>query len=516
MTRLRTALILSLVLIPLAMFVVVAAWSMWETGRLLWLWWLLPLCWGLAYLLARRRVAKFEIEPQDDSPLPTHWTDRDRSAFELVVARQQAVQDIAPDQLTDARFYVETALELSHEVAHHYHPQAKDPLGSLTLMEILSAAELAAEDLQHWVQNYVPGSHLLTIDNWKLLGRVPEWAKTAGDVTWAVSMLFDPTNLARYIASRSTISPLTDQIQANILAAFYVAFVRRSGRYLIEMNSGRLRGGAARYRSLLNRFDETSGASQPAEIPEVTIAVIGQCKAGKSSLINTLLREKQAATDVLPRTTAVERYQLRLPEASDSLVVLDTGGYADDGASAAQLKEMQEALRQADLVLLVMDAKNPAREADLQILREMAAWVDSQPTLKRSPIVGVLTHIDLLSPTMEWSPPYKWEQPTAPKEKNIRDAVDYHRELFGSSLDGVVPVCSDAARGRAFGTEEWLLPVMTALLSEAKACSLVRTLHGKWDAGKARTFMGQLLNAGNELLRVIATDAKPSDDTVQP
>lgn len=506
MTRLRTILILGLVFVPLALFVGVAAWSMWETGRLLWLWWLLPLCWGLAYALARRRAKQFEIDikPEEVSALPRHWTDRDRSAFELVLARQRTVKELAPEQLTDPTYYFETALSLSDEIARHYHPKAQDPLSSLTLLEILAAAELAAEDLQNWVQNYVPGSHLLTINNWKLLGRVPDWAKTAGDVTWAVSILFDPLNLARYIASRATITPLTDQIQANILAAFYVAFIRRTGRYLVEMNSGRLRGGAARYRALLKRFEQ--GQAAAGEGPEVTIAVIGQCKAGKSSLINTLLREQQAATDVLPETREVQRYRLSLPDREDQLVILDTGGYADDGASPAQLKEMQLAYRQADLVLLVMDAKNPARDADLQMRREMAAWVDSQPTLKKSPVVGVLTHIDLLSPTMEWSPPYNWEQPATPKERNIREAVDYHHELFAGTLDGIVPLCSDSAHGRAFGADEWLLPVMIALLGDAQACSLVRTLHSEWDAGRVRTFMGQLLNAGNALLRVIADD----------
>jgi len=505
-TRIRTMLTLGLILVPLAVFVGVAAWSMWETGRLFWVWWLLPVGWGLAYALVRRSKTKPAIEPEEPGPSPKHWTDRDRSAFELVEARQKAVAQIEPRQLTDARFYLDTALEIADEIARHYHPQATDPLGSLTLLEILAAAELAAEDLQGWVQDYVPGSHMLSVENWKMLSRVPDWAKTAGDVTWVASMLFDPTNLARYIASRTTITPLTDQIQANVLAAFYVAFVGRTGRYVIEMNSGRLRGGATRYRSLLNSFDEGGASSTPEASPEVTIAVVGQCKAGKSSLINCLLGQREAPTDVLPLTKEVDRYRLVLPDESEQLVILDTGGYGDDGASRTQFEEMQLAYQQADLLLLVMDAKNPAREADLQLLREVAAWVDSQPTLKRAPVIGVLTHIDLLSPTMEWSPPYSWEQPNTAKEKTIREVVDYHLELFGGSLDGIVPLCSDSAPGRAYGAEEWLLPVMIALLDEARAASLVRTLHGEWDAGKAKQFMNQLLNAGNTLLKVIASD----------
>ena len=50
------------------------------------------------------------------------------------------------------------------------------------------------------------------------------------------------------------------------------------------------------------------------DVVTVTIAVIGQVKAGKSSLVNCLLGEQRAAVDVLPLTQTVQRYDLRLED----------------------------------------------------------------------------------------------------------------------------------------------------------------------------------------------------------
>ena len=84
----------------------------------------------------------------------------------------------------------------------------------------------------------------------------------------------------------------------------------------------------------------------------------------------------------------------------------------------------------------------------------------------------------------------------------MRQAVDYLRGIFGDALAGIVPVCSDFEGGRVFGVEEWLLPAMTALLGEARACSLLRVLHEELDKGRVERVFRQLRNAGKSLLRV--------------
>jgi hypothetical protein len=289
-----------------------------------------------------------------------------------------------------------------------------------------------------------------------------------------------------------------------------VTFVRQVGFYLIEMNSGRLRGGAERYRTLMARLrtagkpasDAATPAGPPSEEPlEVVLAVVGQVKSGKSSLINALLGEHRAAMDVLPTTQQVRRHQLEWAATRDRLVLLDTPGYGGQGLNDAQLRETQAALRTADLVLLVMNAANPARQADLRTLRELSEWFARDARRRPTPVLGILTHIDLLSPVLEWTPPYDWQHPTSAKERNIQAAVEHHRATFGDRLAGVVPVCTDVQRQRVAGIEEHLLPAMLAVLGEARACSLLRTLHDESNRGQVSRLVEQLCRAGAELLR---------------
>ena len=154
---------------------------------------------------------------------------------------------------------------------------------------------------------------------------------------------------------------------------------------------------------------------------------MGQTKAGKSSLINAILGDQQAKTDILPATSEVARYRLDWDETDDHLTLLDTVGYATDGATKKQLEETKQALREADLVLFVMNANSPAREPDREMLATLRTWFEIRKELKPVPVLGVLTHIDLLSPVMEWSPPYDWRSGGRPKEVNIREAVSLQR-----------------------------------------------------------------------------------------
>jgi len=519
----RWLVILALYAVPVAAFFAVGVVAVWRTGRYWWLWWLAPLCWVVAYLLARvwrRRLAP----PADaDFTAPEHWTGRDRQAWHVVEAQQRQIANFAETQLTDPHFYLQSAMELALAIARHYHPKAKDPVGSLTVLDLLAAAQLAIEDSAVWCRQYVPASHLLTVNQWRMLGHAPAWFNAASNFTWAASVLMNPLNLGRYLISRFTTESATRQLRGHALGWFYVIFIRNTGFYLIEMNSGRLRGGAARYRRLQAQLaqnartavggtgatsEDAAAAGQPApaaQALEVRIALVGQVKAGKSSLINALLGRQQAAVDVLPQTKQVQQYELRVAvedgPGSNRLILLDTAGYADDGATPEQMREMQEALRGADLVLLVMDAASPARRADVRLLGELTTWRETNLHLKSPPVLGVLTHIDQLRPTLEWTPPYDWHAPSRPKEHSIAGAVAYTREQFGAQLADVVPVCSDVARQRAWGTYEALLPVMLQVLGEARACALLRTLHAELDRDRVQVLFQQLGHACTGMLR---------------
>jgi hypothetical protein len=99
---------------------------------------------------------------------------------------------------------------------------------------------------------------------------------------------------------------------------------------------------------------------------------------------------------------------------------------------------------------------------------------------------------------MEWSPPYDWQNPVRPKERQIQEAVRAVRELFADKVAGAVPVC--AAPGKVYGVEEWLLPALAELLEEGRAVGLLRCLRAEANQEKVRRVVRQVMNAGRQLL----------------
>ena len=530
MSRWRTFVILFFLVAPILCFIGVGGWALWETGRLIWLWLVLPAGWAIALLLAKwwgERI--LPLKPQEFEP-ELHWTPRDRKAWEFVDARIRAAAEVDPEDFTKLQFYVDVSKELSEEIARHYHPKATDPFSSLTVPEILAAGQLALEDLAEQYDTYVPGGHLLTIQNMRSLAKLPKRYKLVADIATAAAALFNPlAALGRYAASKTVMEPVTRAMQANVLTWFYTLFLQRAGFYLIEMNSGRLRGGSKRFREAFERLksrgsrvesrepESASDSDSPAldsplstlDSQDITLCVLGQAGSGKTSVIRGLLDDAAPAarSDRLqPVKGPAEAghyepavHRLPLPGTDERLRFLDTPGYGGDGDSKSARKERYRLVADSDLVLLVASAVSPARDVDVDFLRDMTAWFESQPQLKPPAIIAVLTHIDLLKPAMNWSPPYKWREPSEMKEESIRDAVEHVRGEFAPAVVDAVPVCSDVASGRGYGLREWLEPAIIEALKEARACNSLRHFHEGLDTGKFTRVLNQVWNIGKAL-----------------
>jgi predicted GTPase len=489
----RIVLLLVLFAAPFAFLLAYGAYSLWMLGG----WWFFTWSWimllfgAAAFFLAWRWQATQKLLKLDMSDVPMHWTKRDDQAWGLVKARAEAARKLDQEKLSDIHFYLDTAKEMAQELAQFYHPNTTDPISSLTVPEVLAVVELASHDLAEMTQQYLPGGHLMTIRDWRNAKKLADWYQFGSNALWAISAVFNPVNTAvRYLATRAGMTTPMQLLQQNLILWFYTAFIHRLGTYLIDLNSGRLRVGAERYRQYMK-----AAAEQPAKqvtpgypvtdvptdgqavLPPVTLALLGQVKAGKSSLVNALLGEQKAKTNVLPETQEITRYELKPVENAEPLNVLDTVGYGNEGPRADQLAATEKAAQKSDLLLLVMHATNPARQADIDMVNKLREWFEKNPALKMPPILAVVTHIDLLSPRMEWSPPYDWENPKRPKEKSIAGAVDYVREQFGDHLTGAIPVC--VAEGKVYGIQEWLLPVIRQLLGTSRATSMLRCLHNE-------------------------------------
>jgi predicted GTPase len=478
-SRWQIAVVAALFALPILVLLTAGGIALWRTGWYFWLWWLLPVCWGIAYLLLhflRKRRAAALAES-------LVWTPRDEEAWKIVLDEARKAEHWPIEALTVADTYIKTARDLAGKLARHYHPNANDPVSELTLLEILAATELAAHDLAEIVKGGVPGSHLLTVGKFRLLSQAPRWYNTATNAMWAVSAIFNPTSAAaRYLGSRLGVSPIFDELRGNLIAWFYSAFVQRTGMHLIELNSGRLRVGADRWRELQNEASGEPGDSGA----QLTIALVGQVKAGKSSLVNALVGEEKADVDVLPATTDITRYRFSPEEVRIRFTLLDTVGYAGGVNPKDALAKAMAAVSEAHVVLVVLDAQMAARQADHAFLEEWQRWFDAHPDHKPPPLVGVMTHIDQLPPSLEWQPPYDgWREESSPrrKEQTIRDAVLSIKESLVPPLAEVVPVC--AATGKLYGIDESLWSAILAALPQAHARRINEAFyaegrHGRW------------------------------------
>jgi GTP-binding protein len=117
-------------------------------------------------------------------------------------------------------------------------------------------------------------------------------------------------------------------------------------------------------------------AAEPAKPPEVRVAIVGRPNAGKSSLVNRLLREERMIVSEMPGTTR---------DAVDALLtwhrrrfrIVDTAGIRRPGrvASSGQVESLsvllaRRSIEAADIVILVVDATQGATDQDASIAGE--------------------------------------------------------------------------------------------------------------------------------------------------
>jgi predicted GTPase len=513
MTRFRLILLALLFLAPFVFLIALGSYHLWTTGYL-WVWWPLLALFAFTYFLAWRWTLR-NVLPDTAQPPPGYWTERDRIAWEKVDERAKAFGKVTLDEITTAKHYTDLAIELAAEVGAIYNPSA-GPFDNLTLPEVLTCVELAAADLEGMVQKYIPGVHLLRLKDIKTAQKAYDWYKSGQNAYWASSVVVAPISSSlRYLASRVGLGTLMNRIQDNLVLWFHTAFVHQLGRYLIELNSGRLKVGAKRYREILAAHLEPP-AHIPTTAPEtapgmppllppaspkpVSIAVLGAVKAGKSSVVNAILGKRSATVDRLPVVGGV-RYELKLPE-GQPVELLDTSGYGervnDEDFTAAVHASLE-----ADLILLVTGATNPARAADIDLLDRLKEWFTDKPQLRMPPVVVVVNQVDLLTPKAEWSPPYNWKEGTRLKETNMRECVSVVKEQFGARTSDIVPVC--AREGETFGIADGLLLAIAAHLDHARGAAILKAFESdvtERPVGKVLDQLGNTVAAGLDALSV--------------
>ena len=120
------------------------------------------------------------------------------------------------------------------------------------------------------------------------------------------------------------------------------------------------------------------------------VALAGRPNAGKSTLFNTFLGQRLSIVTAKPQTTR-SRILGILTRPQSQIIFLDTPGLLDASYKLHETmaSQIDQAARQADLVLLLFDASHP---------KDRSALVKHFLERTRVPVLAVLNKIDLVQP----------------------------------------------------------------------------------------------------------------------
>jgi tRNA modification GTPase len=129
----------------------------------------------------------------------------------------------------------------------------------------------------------------------------------------------------------------------------------------------------------------------------LTLAIVGRPNVGKSSLFNRLVERERAIVTAQPGTTR-DLVSETISIGGIPVELVDTAGIRDafDEAESLGIKKSIEALAEADLVLLVVDASQPPHQQDEQLRAQLASRcaivVENKSDLITSPLSGALSY----------------------------------------------------------------------------------------------------------------------------
>ena len=155
-----------------------------------------------AYLLGWRWQKQMHRQVAEEPP-PVHYTDRDRQAWKRIEDHIKDTEKVKVDDIAGLQLYVDVAQKLAPELAAIYHPEATDPMGNLTIPEILAVVELAAHDLGEMTQDLFarrPPRHHQQPARGR--GKAVKWYNRANETFWAVSAVLDPIRTGLRYAAR--------------------------------------------------------------------------------------------------------------------------------------------------------------------------------------------------------------------------------------------------------------------------------------------------------------------------
>jgi predicted GTPase len=430
-------------------------------------------------------------------PAASTWTPGENEAWNAVLAVADTV-DLS--HFASWQAFLGLGQKTIEAVARSLHPEVKEPLWQFTVPEALTLIEQVSLRLKPVITENIPFGDQLTVGQ---VIRIYQWrsvidiAQKGYDI-WRIIRMLNPATAATQELRERLSNQMYRWGREELAKRLARGYVKEVGRAAIDLYGGRLRVSQEDLEAHVTAATERDRrAASKVQAEPLRILLGGQVKAGKSSLINALLHEVRAASDVLPLTGKFTAYELKRDGVPQALI-LDSPGLV---SLEEPLDMLVEEAAQADLIIWVSSAVRADRELDSQALDAIRQHFAERPNRRRPPMLLVLSHVDRLRPMQEWKPPYDLADPGSPKAASIRAAVEAAGADLGFSSAGIIPACLDPKLG-AYNVDAVWAEIMEQM-PEAQRAQLVRTLQDADSGFDWRKLRSQALNAGRILARAV-------------
>lgn len=376
-------------------------------------------------------------------PLPASKDDVEcgRKAVEIIISGM--ARGPAP-RIFDTASWIAVAESMDLEVSKAVSSSGSGWRGR-SMGEWLRGIEALSRGLDNLVRQALPGSRHI---------RLGDWIEAGGWLGWLGRVTSGGAALLPAVPSRGGLAAMafswlagetkrhTDDFLREII---FRAVVRHTGKFLIDIHAGR-------WRNPSGPVDvEVKGESRPV------LLVVGSAGAGCTTVANGLRESSQ-----------LSGWEIR---ESSSLWSPETG--------STGITQVVELARQADAMVLVVRAVGAAREPEVRLLQMWRKGCREGET--GTPILGLLSAVDLVAPSLEWNPPYDLSHGTARKEQSIRASLDAVRTRFGDGVDEWK--AAGFRNGLWWGLNEEVIPWLEESLERARGVKLARAMASDAEGG---------------------------------